>query len=237
MDELVLGDIKIKVEFKEIKNVHLSVYPPQGRVRIAAPSHMSLDTIRIYAISKLGWIKKQQTKLQNADRESPREYIAKESHYYLGKRYLLKIIVQDVSPRAEIKHNRLELTVRPKTSTRKRKEILDNWYRNNLKEIIPTIIKRYEKLMKIQVEEFAIRKMKTKWGTCNIEAKRIWLNLELAKKPLACLEYIIVHEMVHLLERHHNDRFIAYMDKYLPNWKLIKQDLNSLPVAYVNWEY
>lgn len=237
MNELTLGDVKVEVEFKNIKNVHLSVYPPKGRVRIAAPLHMSLDTIRIYAISKLGWIKKQQTKLKSAERESSRDYISKESHYYLGKRYLMRVVIQDSSPRVEIKHNCLVLTVRPKTSTRKRKEILDDWYRNSLKELIPTIVKRYEKLMKVQVEEFAIRKMKTKWGTCNIEAKRIWLNLELAKKPASCIEYIVVHEMVHLLERRHNDRFTAYMDKFLPNWRLIKQDLNRLPVGHVEWGY
>jgi predicted metal-dependent hydrolase len=222
---------------KDIKNVHLSVYPPRGRVRIAAPSRMNLDTIRIYAISKLGWIKKQQTKLREAAREPAREYLTKESHYYLGKRYLLKVIVAKGTPKVSIRHNRIELQVLPKSSKAKRKEILDAWYRERLRELVPNFIKEYEKSMKVQVAEFGIRKMKTKWGTCNIQAGRIWLNLELAKKPISCVEYIVVHEMVHLLERSHNARFIAYMDKHMPQWKSIKQELNRLPVSHVDWGY
>ncbi|MCE2936441.1 MAG: M48 family metallopeptidase [Cyclobacteriaceae bacterium] len=237
MEHIQLGDIDIEVVQKDIKNVHLSVYPPRGRVRIAAPSRMNLDTIRIYAISKLGWIKKQQTKLREAAREPAREYLTKESHYYLGKRYLLKVIVAKGTPKVSIRHNRIELQVLPKSSKAKRKEILDAWYRERLRELVPNFIKEYEKSMKVQVAEFGIRKMKTKWGTCNIQAGRIWLNLELAKKPISCVEYIVVHEMVHLLERSHNARFIAYMDKHMPQWKSIKQELNRLPVSHVDWGY
>ncbi|MFM7858278.1 MAG: M48 family metallopeptidase, partial [Flammeovirgaceae bacterium] len=180
---------------------------------------------------------KQQTKLREAAREPAREYLTKESHYYLGKRYLLKVIVAKGTPKVSIRHNRIELQVRPKSSKAKRKEILDTWYRERLRELVPNFIKEYEKSMKVQVAEFGIRKMKTKWGTCNIQAGRIWLNLELAKKPISCVEYIVVHEMVHLLERSHNARFIAYMDKHMPQWKSFKQELNRLPVSHVDWEY
>lgn len=237
MEFLKLGNIDIEVEQKKIKNVHLSVHPPLGRVRIAAPDRMNLDTIRIYAISKLGWIKKQQSKLRTAAREPAREYLTKESHYYLGKRYLLRVVVENKPSQVQVKHNRIELHVRPNASKAKRKEILDEWYREKLKELVPTYIRQYEKRMKVHVADFGVRRMKTKWGTCNIEAERIWLNLELAKKPVACIEYIIVHEMVHLLERNHNNRFVAYMDKFLPNWKSLKQELNRLPVSHVDWNY
>ncbi|RAW01558.1 M48 family metallopeptidase [Pseudochryseolinea flava] len=237
MEYVQLGDITIEVELKDIKNIHLSVYPPNGKVRIAAPERMSLDTIRIYAISKLSWIKKQQTKLRGAERETRRDYVTKENQYLLGKRYLLTVIEENSKPRVYLKHNRVVLQVRPKTTRAKRKELIETWYREQLKGLIPKLISQYEKIMNIIVVEFAIRKMKTKWGTCNRGAGRIWFNLELAKKPIECIEYIVVHEMVHFLERAHNARFIAYMDKYLPDWKSRKQLLNRLPVSHVDWDY
>lgn len=237
MDQIKLGDMVIDVELKDIKNVHLSVYPPDGRVRIAAPQRMKLDTIRIYALSKLDWIKKQQDKFRNQEREAPREYLTKEGHYYLGDRYLLKVIEHSGPPVVNIQHKTIELYVRPGTDQSKRQSILDEWYRNRIKEIGSGLISRWEKKMDIKVREFAIKKMKTKWGTCNIEEGRIWLNLELAKKPVTCIEYIIVHEMVHLLERHHNERFIAYMDRFLPAWREIKRELNRLPVSHREWGY
>lgn len=237
MEHLKLGDITVDVVLKDIKNVHLSVYPPKGRVRIAAPLRMNIDTIRIYAISKLGWIKKQQQKFQSQARETPREYLYKEGHYLLGKRYLLKIIEHKAPPEVRLKHNYIELQVRPGTSTEKRQTIIEEWYRNQLKELVPSIVKKWEKVMRVSVDEIGLRKMKTKWGTCNIEAKRIWLNLELAKKPLPCIEYIIVHEMVHLLERNHNEKFIAHLNNYLPEWKQLKNELNKLPVRHIDWKY
>ena len=237
MEQVQLGDIKIEVELKNIKNIHLSVYPPNGKVRIAAPERMSLDTIRIYAISKLGWIKKQQAKLRGAERETRRDYVTKENQYFLGKRYLLTVLIDNSKPLVYIKHNRLVLQVRPKTNRAKRKEIIESWYREQLKELIPKLINQHQKVMNVMVDEFAVRKMKTKWGTCNREAGRIWFNLELAKKPIECIEYIVVHEMVHFLERAHNSRFIAYMDKYLPDWKSRKQQLNRLPVSHIDWDY
>lgn len=237
MQEIQLGDIIVEVTQKDIKNVHLSVYPPFGQVKIAAPDRMDLDTIRIYAISKLSWIRKQQAKIKAQKREAPREYLTKESHYYLGKRYLLKVIEHHSSPMVKLKHNTIELYIRPETEIAKRKEILDDWYRAQLKELVPKYISKWEKSMEVKVKEFGIKKMKTKWGTCNIEAQRIWLNLELAKKPIPCLEYIIIHEMTHLLERNHNTRFIALMNGFLPNWKDIKEELNRLPVSHTEWGY
>ena len=237
MQEIQLGNINIEVTQKDIKNVHLSVYPPFGKVKIAAPLRMNLDTIRIYAISKLSWIRKQQTKINGQKREAPREYLTKESHYFLGKRYLLIVIEHNAAPVVKLKHNTIELYIRPETDIAKRKEILDEWYRANLKEMIPLLIAKWEKVMAVEVKDFGIKKMKTKWGTCNIDAQRIWLNLELAKKPSNCLEYIVIHEMTHLLERNHNTRFVALMNKFMPNWKDVKEELNRLPVSHTEWGY
>ena len=237
MQNIDLGNITVEVELKDIKNIHLSVYPPNGRVRIAAPLRFDLETIRMYAISKLSWIRKQQEKLQSQQREAPREFISRESHYYLGKRYLLKVVKTDAKQFTEIKHNKILLHVHPDSNTEQRQTILHEWYRDQLKVLAPKFIEKWEVKMQVKVVEFGIKKMKTKWGTCNHEASRIWINLELAKKPLECLEYIIVHEMVHLLERNHNNRFIAYMDKFLPQWRQIKEELNRLPVSHVEWKY
>lgn len=237
MEQLQLGNITVDVEQKDIKNIHLSVYPPSGRVRIAAPLRMNLDTIRVFALSKLSWIKKQQIKFKGQDREAPRDFINRESHYLSGKRYLLKVIEHDASPNVVLKHGTIELFVRPETSKEKRKVILDDFFRQQLKESVPALIAKWEKRMNVQVNEFGIRKMKTKWGTCNREAKRIWLNLELVKKPVECLEYIVVHELTHLLERHHNDRFIALMDGFMPKWRFFKDELNRLPISHFDWNY
>jgi hypothetical protein len=237
MEQIKLGNITIEVEQKDIKNVHLSVYPPSGRVRIAAPLRMDLDTIRIYAISKLGWIKLQQQKFLTQVREAPREYLNKESHYFLGKRYMLKVIILDAPPKVEVRHSSIELYVRPNTDFRKRQVIMNEWYRQQLKQLAPPVIEKWEKTMGVSINEFAIKKMKTKWGTCNREAKRIWLNLELAKKPFHGIEYIIVHELAHLLERSHNGNFIAIMDTFLPEWKHLKNELNQLPVSHGEWTY
>lgn len=237
MKQIKLGNITVDVVQKDIKNLHLSVYPPTGTVRIAAPLRMSMDVIRIYAISKLSWIKKQQIKLIGQQRETPRDYISRESHYFLEKRYLLKIIEVIAVPKVELDHNKIVLYVRPGADKNKRQEVLENWYREKLREIAQVQIKKWQKTMKVSINELAIRKMKTKWGTCNIDAKRIWLNLELAKKPEHCIEYIVVHELVHLLERHHNEKFIAYMNKFLPHWRHTKSELNKLPVSHVDWNY
>lgn len=237
MGILKLGNIAVDVIQKDIKNIHLSVYPPTGRVRISAPVRMDIDTIRVFAISKLSWIKKQQLKLRKQKREAPREFLNRESHYFKGKRYLLKIIELDAVPRVELKHSKIELYVRPETGWEKKKYILDEWYRQQLKDTVPKIIDKWKKKMNVQVKEFGIKKMRTKWGTCNREARRIWLNLELAKKPPECLEYIVVHEMVHLLERNHNDRFVSLLTEFMPKWRFYKDELNRLPISHVDWNY
>ncbi len=237
MQQLTLGDITVDVEIKDIKNVHLSVYPPVGRVRIAAPLRMNLDTIRIYALSKLPWIRQQQTKFNAQIRETERDYIYKESHYFLGKRYLMHIHEKNQSPTIEVKHETIHLTIRPGATTAKKEQIMNEWYRAELRALAIPIINKYEKIMQVSVAELGIKAMKTKWGTCNNNAARIWLNLELAKKPTPCIEYIIVHEMVHLLERSHNQRFQALMTEYLPDWKHFKTILNQLPVSHREWLY
>jgi len=237
MTQLQLGDIIIDVEQKDIKNIHLSVYPPEGKVRIAAPQHIDLDTLRVYALSKLPWIKKQQSKMRGQEREGAREFLNRESHFFKGKRYLLTIVEHDAPPKIELKHKTMFLYVRPGTTRVKMQSILDEWYRGHLKKELPKLLKKWEKTLEIKVNEFGVKKMKTKWGSCNREDKRIWINLELAKKPLECLEYVVVHEMVHLMERNHNDRFVAYMDYFLPKWRFYKDELNRLPVRHENWSY
>jgi predicted metal-dependent hydrolase len=235
MEQLKLGNITVDVVQKNIKNLHLSVYPPTGRVRVSAPNRMDLAAIRVFAISKLSWIKKQQTRLRNQEREAQREFINRESHYFNGKRYLLKVTEIDAAPKVVLKHSAIEFYVRPEADAVKRKSVLDEWYRRKLKETVPSLIEKWEKKINVQINEIKIKRMKTKWGTCNRQAKRIWLNLELAKKPAECLEYILVHEMVHLLERNHNDRFIALITGYMPKWRFHKDELNRLPVTHVDW--
>ncbi len=235
--QLKLGDIAVDVVFKDIKNVHLSVYPPTGRVRISAPSRMSLDTIRVFAISKLGWIKQQQRKLRDQERETPREYLDRESHYVWGKRYLLKVVEADAAPEVELKHSKMILRVRSGTNDETKQAIVAHWYRQQIKAVVPKLIAKWEPILGVKVDRFFVQKMKTKWGSCNPASKSIRLNTDLAKKPPECLEYIVVHEMAHLLVRHHNDRFSSLMDTCLPNWKLLRQRLNDTPLAHADWAY
>jgi predicted metal-dependent hydrolase len=238
MEQITISNITIDVVRKDIKNIHLAVYPPTGRVRIAAPLKTNEDAIRLFAISKIGWIKRNQRKFEGQERMPPREYKQRESHYFQGRRYLLNVVETDKTQKVVLKNKKyLELHIKPDTPTAKRHEMLTEWYRVQLKKQIPAIVEKWEKLLNVKVEDWQVKQMKTKWGSCNIEQKRIWLNLELAKKPEHCLEYIVVHEMVHLLERHHNDRFLYYMDTYLPNWRQLKMELNKLPVSHADWSY
>lgn len=237
MSQIELGDLTIDVVQKDIKNIHLSVYPPIGKVRIAAPTRLDLENIRVFAISKLGWIRKQQAKITSQEREPKREYKTRESHYYLGKRYLLNVIENKNKQSVIVKHEKLVLNVKQSATINEKKNILHEWYRERLKEIIPKLIDKWERRINLNVSEFKIRKMKTKWGTCNTVAKRICINLELARKPIICIEYIVVHEIVHLLERKHNERFIAYMNKFMPNWRTYKDELNKLPISHTEWKY
>jgi predicted metal-dependent hydrolase len=238
MEHITISNIKIDVVRKDIKNIHLAVYPPTGRVRIAAPLKVNEDAIRLFAVAKLGWIKRNQKKFEGQERISQREYKQRESHYFQGRRYLLNITETEGAPKVILKSKKfIELFVRPETPVEKRHEIMTEWYRVQLKKQIPEIIEKWEAILKVKVSDWQVKQMKTKWGSCNIEKKRIWVNLELAKKPEHCLEYIIVHEMVHLLERHHNERFLYYMDTYLPSWRQLKTELNKLPVSHADWSY
>jgi hypothetical protein len=238
MEHITISNIKIDVVRKDIKNIHLAVYPPTGRVRIAAPLKVNEDAIRLFAVAKLGWIKRNQKKFEGQERISQREYKQRESHYFQGRRFLLNITETEGAPKVILKSKKfIELFVRPETTVEKRHEIMTEWYRVQLKKQIPEIIEKWEAILKVKVSDWQVKQMKTKWGSCNIEKKRIWVNLELAKKPEHCLEYIIVHEMVHLLERHHNDRFLYYMDTYLPMWRQLKTELNKLPVSHADWSY
>lgn len=232
-----LGEIAVDVVKKDIKNIHLSVYPPTGRVRISAPLRMDIDTIRVFAITKLGWIKSQQQKLCKQERETPREYLERESHYVWGKRYLLKIEEQDAAPAVELKHNKMILRIRPVTSHERKQEILEAWYREQLKAALPPLIEKWESLMGVKVRRFFVQKMRTKWGSCSHDTRNIRLNTDLAKKPPECLEYIVVHELAHLLEPTHNTRFIALMDQSIPKWRFYKDQLNRLPVRHEDWGY
>jgi len=237
MTQLMLGNISIDVVHKNIKHVHLSVYPPNGKVKISAPAHMKLETIRVFAISKLGWIKKQQETLRKQERETPREYLERESHYYLGRRYLMKLVGHQKSTGVFLKHENIEVHQRGESSPLKAKNVLQNWYREEIRRIGGEFIKKWEPKIGVAVAEFGIKVMKTKWGTCNPTARRIWLNLELAKKPVECIEYIVVHELVHLLARKHDDNFVKLMDKHLPKWKFFREELNRSPLRHENWTY
>ncbi len=235
--QLQLGDIAVDVVFKDIKNVHLSVHPPTGRVRISAPSRMRLDTIRVFAITKLGWIRQQQQKLRAQERETPREYLDRESHYVWGKRYLLKVVEQDVAPTVELKHSIMLLNVRPGSGEEKRRAVLEEWYRDQLKEAVPSLIAKWQPLIGVKVMRYFVQRMKTKWGSCNQGTGSIRLNTELAKKPRECLEYIVVHELAHLLEPTHNPHFVALMDQFMPRWRFYRDVLNRLPVRHEDWAY
>lgn len=237
MHTLTIGNLTIDIVKKEIKNIHLSVYPPHGKVRVSAPLHMELDMIRLYIISRLAWIRKHQKKMQGQSREAKRDYLSNESHYYLGKRYLLNVNAESSVNSVRLLHRQIQLNIRANADREKKKDVLDTWYRKQLKTIVQQKITKWEPIMTVKVNEFGIKKMKTKWGTCNREAGRIWINLELAKKPIQCIEYIVVHEMVHFLERNHTDLFVTLMNNYLPNWREIKEELNRLPVSHVDWDY
>lgn len=232
-----LGDIAVDVVRKDIKNIHLSVYPPTGKVRISAPLRMDVAAIRVFAISKLRWITKQQQKQREQARETPREYLDRESHYLWGKRYLLKVNEIDLAPAVELEHDRMFLRVRPGTKEEKGEAILEEWYRERLKEAVPGLISKWEPLIGVKVAKLFVQRMKTKWGSCNTRAANIRLNSELAKKPRECLEYILVHEMVHLLEPTHNQRFISLMDQFMPKWQFHRDELNRFPVRHETWLY
>ncbi len=230
--------IPVEVVRKDIKNLYIGVYPPSGRVRVAAPLRLDDDPVRLAVILRLGWIRRKRAEFAKQARQSRREFVTGESHYFRGRRYRLDVIERDGPPAVRLLRNtKMSLQVRPGTDRDAKEAILERWYRRQLRDQLPELCGKWARKINVTVDEVRIKKMKTLWGSCNIEAKRIWLNLELAKKPPACLEYILVHEMVHFLERHHNERFRELMDVLMPTWRSVKDTLNQAPLSHKDWRY
>lgn len=230
-----IGDVSIAVTRKNIKNVYLSVHPPEGQVTLSAPAGTCLDVVRAYAITKLDWIRKQQHKLRNQARETPREFIERESHYLWGRRHLLTVIERDIKPFVTVDHKRIILNVRPGSDYAKRAAVIHEWHKSLLHELIPTLISKWEPKLGVRVTAYFLRRMKTRWGSCNPRARRIRLNTELVKKPKDLIEYVVVHEMVHLIEPTHNDRFISLLTDHFPTWREARAELNDLPLSSEKW--
>ncbi len=235
---LTVGGLAVTVERKAIKNLHLGVYPPHGRVRVAAPLAVNDNAVRLAVIGKLGWIKRQQARFGRQPRQSAREWVSGESHYVFGRRYRLRVVAHDGPPEVILRgQSRLELRIRPEATAAQKERTLQTWYREQLKSRIPALLEKWQPSLGVEAAAWGVKRMKTRWGSCTTEARRIWLNLELAKKPPGCLEYILVHELVHLIERHHNDRFVALMTRHLPHWQHLRRELNAAPLANETWSY
>ena len=237
MNETIqLGEISITVTRKDIKNVHLTVHPPDGRVTLAAPTNTRLEVARAYAISKLIWIREQQRKLECQARETPRQFVDRESHHVWGRRYLMTIDYQDAKPSVVLSNKRITLVVRHGSSEEKRAEVINDWHKSLMHQVVPPLIQKWERKLSVRVSGYFLQRMKTKWGSCNHSAGNIRLNTELAKKPKDLLEYVIVHEMAHLLEPTHNDQFIAILEEHYPSWREARAELNELPLSSANWK-
>lgn len=230
-----LGDIAIAVTRKDVKLVHLSVHPPAGRVSLVAPTGTRLEVARAYAVSKLGWIRDQQAKLRAQARETPRQFVERESHYLWGRRHLLTVVERDIKPAVSQDHKRITLTVRPGTDMAKRAEVIHKWHKALLHEVVSSLIGKWESRLQVKVAAYFLQRMKTKWGGCNQAAGHIRLNTELVKKPKDLLEYVVVHEMVHLLEPTHSDRFLAILGEHYPTWREARAELNELPLTAEIW--
>jgi predicted metal-dependent hydrolase len=234
-ETISLGDIVITVERKNVKNVHLSVHPPAGRVTLVAPARTRLEVARAYAISKLGWIRAQREKLLGQARETTRQYVNRESHYLWGRRYLLSIVEKDVKPFVRLDHRKITLTVRPGSGRAKRDEVMQEWHRSLLHGLLPPLIRKWEAKLSVKVSGYFLQRMKTKWGSCNPQSGNIRLNTELVKKPKDLLEYIVVHEMLHLREPTHSQRFVSHLDRHFPTWREARAELNELPLGAERW--
>lgn len=235
-DTIRLGEIAIAVTRKNIKHVHLSVHPPSGRVTLTAPSATRLEVARAYAISKLGWIREQRQKLANQARERPRKFVERESHTLWGRRRLLTVSHREAKPCVSLDHKRITLTVRPGSDAQKRAEVIHEWHKSILHAVVPSLIKKWEPKLKVKVAGYFLQRMKTKWGGCNHRAGHLRLNTELVKKPKDLLEYVIVHEMVHLLEPTHSERFMEILGKHYPSWREARAELNELPLTAEVWK-
>lgn len=232
-----IANIDVDIVRKDIKNMHLAVYPPHGRVRLAAPLKTDFEVLRLFAISKLPWLKRNIKSFESQARETVRDYVSGESHYFKGKRYLLDVTFHSGYNKVSIDGGKLLLLTKEAASKESKANTFKDWYRKQLKAQIPDLITKWESIIGVKASDWGVRQMKTKWGSCNVDSKKIWLNLELAKKPSICLEYIIAHELVHLLERNHTDKFIAHMDDFMPKWRLYRDELNSLPIVHNDWGY
>lgn len=233
-----VAGVPVDVVRKDVKNLHLGVYPPAGRVRVAAPRHLNDGAIRLAVVTRLGWIRRQRREFEEQERQSKREMVTGESHYVRGRRYRLDVLEHDGPPSVRLAGGRrLELRVRTGSDRDKREAVLEGWYRIHVSDAAARLLEDWEPKIGVTVADLRVRRMKTRWGSCNQEAKRIWLNTELAKKPPKCLEYILVHEMVHLLERRHTDRFRELMDGFMPTWRSYRDELNRAPLAHENWTY
>ena len=235
-ETIQLGDIVIAVNRKAVKNVHLSVHPPAGHVTLVAPTETRLEVARAYAISKLGWIRDQQAKLLGQARETPRQFVGRESHYLWGRRYLLSVVAKDTKPTVTLDHRRITLTVRPGSTLAKREEVMQEWHRALLHQAVPALIRKWEAKLGVKVAGYFLQRMKTKWGGCNHRAGNIRLNTELVKKPKDLLEYVVAHEMLHLIESTHSDRFVKLLDQHYPSWREARTELNELPLAAEAWD-
>lgn len=230
-----VGDLDIAVRRRDIKHVYLSVHPPSGRVTLAIPKATRLEVARAFAITKLGWIRQQQARLAAQRRETPRRFIERESHYLWGRRYLLSLSERDERPSVQLSHRRITLVVRPGSSVAKRTEVIHEWHKSLLHEVVPRLIARWEPKLGVTVNAYFLQRMKTKWGSCNYRAGNIRLNTRLVGKPKDLLEYVVVHELAHLLEPTHSERFIAILDRHYPSWREARAELNELPLAAEAW--
>ncbi len=230
-----LGDIEVEVTHKLVKHAHLSVHPPGGRVTLVAPTGTRPEVARAFAISKLGWIREQQSRLRRQAREAPRKFVERESHDLWGRRHLMTIRYQEGRPSVTLDHRRITLCVRPHASSAKRAEVMHEWHKSLLHTVIPTTIQKWEPKLGVTVKGYFLQRMKTKWGSCNHRAGHIRLNTELVKKPRDLLEYVIVHEMLHLVEPTHNERFVSLLNKHYPRWREARAELNELPLRAESW--
>ena len=235
-ETIQIGELAIAVTRKAVKHVHLSVHPPEGHVTLVAPTATRLEVARAYAISKLGWIRDQQAKLRAQARETPRQFVERESHYLWGRRYLLTVIEADTKPAVKLDHRQITLSVRPGTPQAKREEVMQGWYRSQLHAAVPPLIEKWEGRLGVKVSDYFLQRMKTKWGGCTPSTRSIRLNTELAKKPKDLLEYIVVHELAHLIEPTHSERFTALLDEHYPTWREARAELNELPLAAESWD-
>ena len=231
-----LGEIAIAVTRKDIKHVHLSVHPPTGRVTLVAPPGTRLEVARAYAASKLGWIRDQQARLRAQSRETPRRFVTRESHYLWGKRYLLSVIERDQKPSVTMDHRRITLTVRPGSDRAKREAVMHEWHKGLLHEVVPRLIRKWERRLEVEVAAYFLQRMKTKWGGCNHEARHIRLNTELVKKPRDLLEYVVVHEMAHLIAPTHSEHFLTLLNALYPSWREARAELNELRLSAEVWK-